>query len=98
MVTSSVARRPVAPEAIPEAPNSRAPDWANTGLNPLVDGDTYETLQNCRAVLAFVSEFHCRQPDSEPTQLQEAGLSLVLAVLDDAMQCAAEQVSARRAQ
>lgn len=53
--------------------------------NGLIASVVSDTLDNCAAVLAFVSEFHCRKPASE-SELIEEGLVYVIDYVLDAIE------------
>jgi hypothetical protein len=54
--------------------------------NCLVGSNIPDTLENCRFVLAFLSDFHARKSCSEMNDYAEAGLVLVVDWVLDAVE------------
>jgi hypothetical protein len=71
---------------------------APVGTNPLLDGSPYTTLQHARMVLAFVRDWNYREAAFADQEEAEWGLSLVLSVIDDAVQHAMARIPTGDAQ
>jgi hypothetical protein len=62
--------------------NSEAAQASNGLVGPVIS----DTLDNCAAVLSFVSEFHCRVPATELAEESETGLTYIVDYVLDAIE------------